>query len=264
VARLQWQVALKLKALQSHATPNNVHQARSAARRVRAILTVFKQDLPKELSRDYVPALKRVTRKLGQIRDIDVAQRSIDRLSPVSQEGHGDAIKALKLALNTRRARMVFAMQSEWLTSLGGQRLITRLRAEGLRATPMNVTGAVRLSRRRKRLRARLLKCKSGSEALHRLRRKVKILRYASEELQVRGTARIREEELAGLAGLQEVLGRLQDFQSLREVLRRHGRYRRTIKALRARAAIRRRRLLRDFMERRSALLRVWENEAAS
>jgi hypothetical protein len=78
------------------------------------------------------------------------------------------------------------------------------------------------------------------------------------------GTSRIREEELAALVGLQEILGKLQDLQALRRVLRRHHRYHRMIKVLRSRAAERRRRLLRDFKERRSALLRVWANEAVS
>ena len=117
VARLQGRLALKLKALQRQATPANVHEARSAARRLHAILAICKRHVSPGSSRTYLRALKRVTKKLGQLRDLDVARLSIDKLAPVGRQHSSDERGSLKRALNTERQRIASAMRSEWFLS---------------------------------------------------------------------------------------------------------------------------------------------------
>jgi hypothetical protein len=92
---------------------------------------------------------------------------------------------------------------------------------------------------------------------LHRLRRKLKISRYGLEEMQLPGAASAREQEVTALVDLQEAPSKFQDLEVLRQLSPRHHRYRRARKELRASAAVRRKRLMRTFKSRRSALLRV-------
>ena len=95
LARLQRRLALKLQALQRRVRPANVHEARSAVRRLHAILAICRHYVSVGLSRKCWRVLKRVSRKLGQLGDMHVAQQSTDKLAPVTHRLRSDERKSL-------------------------------------------------------------------------------------------------------------------------------------------------------------------------
>src|ERR1700722_695027 len=158
VARLQRRLAVKLEALQRQATPASAHAARSAARRLHAVLAICKHYVCVRLSRKYLRSRKRITRKLGQLHDMDVAQQSIDKLASVAHRLSSDELKSLRRALNSRRHRMAFALHRELSTSPEAHSLATRtshpMRPDFVMSgdLPTAVAGLVVLNNRRIRL----------------------------------------------------------------------------------------------------------------
>ncbi len=248
--------------MKRHVTPAGVHEVRSAARRLGAVLSAFKRELPPEPSRAYLRALKRLTRELGPLRDTDVAHQSVEALASARHGRCRDELDMLSIALEGQRLSLVLALQAQmakspWFEDVSARRGDIDVLLPGGQPT---ATAALALcAHRRKRLRARLLKSKRTAEGLHRLRRRVRTLRYLLEEMPALGAGPVPENEVAALVGLQDVLGRLQDLEALRRALRRFPQYRRAVRELRAKTAVRRKHLLRDFDERRSTLLHIWE-----
>lgn len=264
MVRLQRRLELNLEALQQQVTPENVHKVRTAARRLRAVLSVFKRELSPSSSRDYRRALKCVVRELGRLRDADVARQSVEKLWAERHGRRRDELKSLSSALERHRLRSALALRahstgSPWLKALATVRSGVNL--IWTNEQPMATVALALRVHCRERLRARLRKWERSPERLHRLRRKVKTLRYLSEEMRSLGTRCVRKEEVAALVGLQDILGKLQDLEALRHALRRDTQHRGAVRELRAQAADRRKQLLRDFDERRAALLRVWDEK---
>jgi len=261
VGRLRRRLELNLEALQQQVTPESIHKVRTAARRLRAVLSVFKRELSPALSRDYRRALKCVTRKLGRLRDADVAHQSVEKLCAERHGRRRDELKSLSSALESRRLRQALVLQAH-LTGSPWLKAVATLRSDVnfilTNEQPMASVALTLRAHRRGRLLARLRKSERSPERLHRLRRKVKTLRYLSEEMRAIGIGRVREEEAAALVGLQDILGKLQDLEALRHALRRYAQHRGAAGELRVQAAARRKQLLRDFDERRAALLSVW------
>lgn len=254
-----------LGALRRQVTPERVHAARTAARRLRALLQVFRRQLPSRTN-SYRLALKRVSRELGRVRDGDVARRSVDNLAPARSGRCRDELESLSTALEHRRRGLASALQtrmakkswSQWVSTLRSGAAAQDIMLSN--EQPIGTVAWSLLRRRRRRLRARLLESKRTPRALHRLRLKVKTLRYFAEEIGTLTAARVDEEEVAALVGLQDTLGKLHDLEALRQSLRPYARYRHAARELRAKAATRRRHLLRDYDVRRAALLRIWED----
>lgn len=189
----------------------DVHDLRVEIRRLRAALKVFKKDLPKEVRRRANRSLRRAQRRLGIVRDWDVAiQKSKDFAATT------DHIDRLQMA-RTRRQRALARVRASlrkdsWRNDLRGAiRRVTSIR---------NVDATARkiLDKRVERVRLRLREIESR-EDLHRLRLSIKKLRYAMECFEPAIGRTSVTKELVLLKKLQYELGKINDPQSIEEMI---------------------------------------------
>ena len=202
--------------------PTAVHQARVASRRLREVVPILEPHAPS--AERAGAAVRRVTRALGPVRELDVttalyAERT--RTSP----GHPLAQAAVRGALARARATAIRVMRH---TLSPAQRTKRRLALEALAADADGVgvadvaaTVEGRVAQRARRVVRALdgLGVLYAPERLHAVRIAVKQLRYA---LEVRGRLR-RVPTAAALRHLrtvQETLGRAHDLHVLSEHLR--------------------------------------------
>ena len=197
--------------------PEELHQLRVTARRIDAVLGLFKRQLPIALVRARKPT-KAVLRSLGAARDLDVQLSELaDYCAHLPQEERaaGEPLRALLASERTRaRARMVRGLDSEatrrWLETLAHATGADPGEANG--ADPALIVMPERVRRRFRKLRksVRRLRPKSSMEEYHLVRRRAKQLRYATEcGADVFGKP--ADEMLRALRRLQDKLGAHQD-----------------------------------------------------
>jgi triphosphatase len=186
--RLQRRLEFKLSPLQWRVTPDSIHDARTAARRLHALLDGFRSQLSPSSAHRYRYWLKRVTREWGGLRDVDVAQRNIAVLASAAHGRRRDALDSLGSVLDQRRHRLAGRLQARMAESAWSadvQKLkMAAADAALILPNPHPIAGVASslLARRRRRMRARLRRARRSEQALHRLRLKVKRLRYFLEE----------------------------------------------------------------------------------
>lgn len=194
------------------ADPEELHDHRSAVRRLRAQLRAGRPLLDRTWADDLRGALKRVGRTLAPARDLDVliAQISEDRKRLPERERRGAA--GVLEALHARRARA----QTELLADISEPWYVSTLnRVESAVADPRFAgSGSLRRGVRREHRRARKIVRKLSdhpSDAqLHALRRAVRNGRYAAELAAAGGDRKARRYAKRAKA-LQGVLGDHQD-----------------------------------------------------
>jgi CHAD domain-containing protein len=197
--------------------PEELHQLRVTARRIDAVLGLFKHQLPSALVRARKSA-KAVLRTLGAARDLDVQLEELARYCARLPEEERAAAEPLRVRLESERARararMIRGLDSEptrrWLEVLAA----AASEADGGLNGGDRATTVMpeRVQRRFRRLRksVRRLRAKSTMEDYHEVRRRAKQLRYATEcGLGLFG--RPAEELLRMLRRLQDKLGVQQD-----------------------------------------------------
>lgn len=194
-----------------------IHQLRVATRRLRALLRLFAPVLPTSLVTRGREGLRRLGRVIGAVRDLDVLDLALLARGRKLDGETRAALEPLRRELAQQRAAALAGLATE-LDAPRTRRLLTMLEEAPRRRLP--VRGAVRLGdvagtlvepHLRAVLRAgRDLDADAPDAALHRLRVRVKRLRYALETLSA-----LREDELAPVIGrlraLQDVLGEHQD-----------------------------------------------------
>jgi CHAD domain-containing protein len=202
-----------------------VHQARVASRRLRELIPILGDVLPLRKRRRLLGRLKKLTRALGVVRELDVSLATIDQLAAAQEEP--------RPALAILRARLVHQREAQgaWLAHRygggRGDRLLARLaRVESASTDAAAAQGwrrvlAERICRRAHALRAALADAGAlfDAERLHRVRIAVKKLRYA---LEVAGEARAASTGtlVRKLKDVQDILGRLHDLDILLAQLR--------------------------------------------
>jgi triphosphatase len=184
--RLQRRFELKLATLKRRVTPDSVHEARTAARRLRALLHGFRTQLSAAPAHRYRYLLKRVTRELGTLRDADVAQQNVAVLAKGAHGRRRDALDALSRGFDQRRHRLAGKLQAE-LAKSAWSADVKELKAAAAtlilpNSLPIAAVTRSLLAHRRRRMRARIRKTARTKHALHRLRSRVKRLRYFLEE----------------------------------------------------------------------------------
>jgi CHAD domain-containing protein len=196
--------------------PRAVHQARVASRRLREALPVAAAAVPGvDLRRE----VRRITKALGRVREIDVALTEFDRSTKVS--GWSGAIaQRVREHLELERNRRERIMKAR-LNSLGGKRLDDRVKAlaRAVEERPPQPW--------RRALSMRLRKCARvfaeslttvgtlyAIEPLHALRIAGKKLRYTLELARQANGAPVTR-EIAAMKRVQDVLGRMRDLQVL-------------------------------------------------
>jgi CHAD domain-containing protein len=208
LGRLQRRFEFKLATLKRRLTPDSVHEARTAARRLRALLDGYRTQLSPSLTPRYRNALKRLTRELGTLRDADVARRNIAALARNAHGRHRDALEALSSDFDQRRQRLAGKLQAE-MTRSAWSAEVEKLKAAAADAAlilpnslPILAVTRSLLAHRRRRMRSRLRKATRSKTALHRLRIKVKRLRYFLDESSKFGAGLASARELQLLKGL--------------------------------------------------------------
>jgi triphosphatase len=188
-----------------------VHQLRVATRRMRAALRLFAPVLPPAMVARTRRDLRVLGRSIGAVRDLDVLAQAVAsrsrRLDPELRE----ALDPLEQTIRERRKAAHAGLRAA-LDAVGGRRLLAPL--EGAGGGAPGARRDVRLGDLAADLVAPLLHAgiragrrierEAPAEAFHRLRVRLKRLRYALETL--RGLGRKR------LAMALERLERLQDF----------------------------------------------------
>jgi len=204
------------------ADPETIHQARIAARRLHATLTLFRPCLPDATRARLRAALDELMRPFGAVRDADVLADEI--VAPVARSGPADAgLTALAARLEIQRQ----AARAEALRTLneqGSGALLLEILAALSGIEPKVGGGRTAgkalpdfLSKRLKKLRRGVLtsaaRVKDDAPAtLHALRIAVKRLRYALECCTALDQAGLLRRRSAKLAALQETLGALHDL----------------------------------------------------
>jgi CHAD domain-containing protein len=193
-----------------------LHQLRVTARRIDAVLGLFKRQLPAAVMRAR-KTTKAVLRSLGAARDVDVQLSELARYCGRLPESERAAAAPLQAYLESARqrahARMVRGLDSEptrrWLETLaqGGAGA-----GEANGAERAMVVMPQRVRRRFRKLRKSVgkLRTRSPMEDYHQVRRRAKQLRYAIECGAVM-FGRPAEDMLKALHRLQDRLGLHQD-----------------------------------------------------
>src|SRR5689334_11048690 len=192
--------------------PEELHDHRSAVRRLRAQLRAGRPLLDRTWADDLRDALKRVGRTLAPARDLDVLIAQIDEdRKRLPEREHRGAAGVLE-ALQARRARA----QGELLADLSEPWYVSTLnRVETAVADPRfagsgSLRRGVRREHRRARKIVRTLPGRPTDAQLHALRRAVRNGRYAAELAAAGGDRKARRYAKRAKA-LQGVLGEHQD-----------------------------------------------------
>jgi CHAD domain-containing protein len=197
----------------------SVHQARVATRRLRAALPVLRKSLDAHAIDRAQTRVRRMTRALGPVRELDVSLMHLDELANRGV-ATARAINRVRQALTEERLEKRRTMLSQ-ITPGKVERLSRELAHVGsgppVGGRPGAIKDAVRRVERRAEDLAKVI-AQAGSlyspEPLHSVRIAAKKLRYAMEierELKrSRVTARIRQ-----LKMFQDRLGRLHDLHVL-------------------------------------------------
>jgi len=196
-----------------------IHQARVASRRLREAVPVLAGGLSGVGRRKLERRLRRVTRALGPVREVDVA---IADVAAVSERWPSTrpACTVLQQRLRAKRHRLLLdargRLSSQRLRRLRDHTtlLIDRLKTAG--DERWTETLAAHLTRQAEQLVAAVEAAGAlyAVEALHAVRIACKRLRYALELADETGAAAVSR-LLGRLKGLQDILGRLHDLDVL-------------------------------------------------
>jgi len=208
--------------------PEELHRMRVATRRLRAALKLFAEALPVRAAH-LEEEIGWLAAELGVVRDLDVQLEQLAEWSaeaaPADEEGLAELAAALEEARLGARTGLLRSLDSRRY-----QRLVAGLRQMLAAAPPRRsarartacavglpeLLGGRQLAARKAARRAR----KSGAaEDFHRLRIRVKRLRYALE-FSARSYGSLPKRYTRELVGLQDELGAMQDAVTAAERLR--------------------------------------------
>jgi CHAD domain-containing protein len=199
---------------------SGVHPARVASRRLREAVPVLAQGLHGSKAGKARRKIRRLTRALGAVRELDVTLHLIDELATkpgIPRPALGDVRAHVIEAREQRRTIM-----HERLAEVDVEKLTRRLSSlrEALRQPPPDhnwrAVLASRIAKRSRRLGTAINEAGQiyAPEALHRVRIATKKLRYAVELADESGAAPSAL-LVRTLRRVQEALGRLHDLQVL-------------------------------------------------
>ena len=205
----------------------SLHAARVASRRLREVLPVLQLDgqTVGRLGR----RLRKVTRRLGTVREIDVLHQLMDELR--GSAGHDErALSRVVAVLSERSAPRKRMLAKDAMNEL--RRVAAKLEKLETQLTGLESTRASTRSWRwaidaRVAHRASALKAAIGAagsvylhDRVHKVRIALKKFRYAAEVEHEIAAERMRTQDLLLLKRVQDVLGRLHDRQVLIEHVR--------------------------------------------
>ncbi len=198
--------------------PESVHAARVASRRVREALALMQASQTAVNTRKLLRRVRRVTRVLGRVRELDVGGSVLDEMAQAHPEIMGEVQTAKGWLAETRHGR------AQAFGNIGGrfqhklERTLYAKLEQLANEAELHWQPAIAAQVARRRRRVLRASEAAGSiyvpERLHAVRIAVKRLRYAVElaaELNGSNAKRL----LASLRQIQGVLGRMHDLQVL-------------------------------------------------
>ena len=198
---------------------HSVHQARVATRRIREALPLV---APGRTGKSLTKSVRRLTRALGAVRELDVALLNLDQLRTSGEVSEAAIARLRQLVMEERQrlgSEMVRRLQQYNLPKLQRKAVeaVRRGPVKGGTRDPGRAAAAMaRAARRAVGLRAAMDNAAGIylPDRLHQVRIAVKKLRYALEIARdlsgSRATARIRT-----LKRVQDLLGRMHDLEML-------------------------------------------------
>jgi CHAD domain-containing protein len=266
ISALQFALDRTAAALTLKATPKRIHDVRIAARRLRALLHAFRRDLDPRSVRQYRQKLRALTHELEAAREADVTRRAISQLQ---KEGcaririEADALReevadGYLSALQRLRRRVGAASWRRRLSSL--QRLSTRASLVPVNGEPAATAVNRRVNRARRRLRLALRRAGKNVKRLHRLRLRVKQIRYLLEDGMGAKMPLAADSELICLRDMQDCLGDIHDEENLRDSLRATRMPRRATHGIVEELGRRKRGHFKEFKKCRRELMQRWRD----
>jgi CHAD domain-containing protein len=203
-----------------------IHRARVASRRLREILPLL--ELDPDVTRKLNKRLRRITRSLGPVRELDVLRSLIDELHE-SRRPQSAALAHIAEVVTTARIEAREAISGKGSSAMRrATRKLERIaeslrdRDSGHRTRAWRWALEARMAHRAAALKRAI--ADAGAvylpERLHTVRIAVKKLRYAVE-LDVESGASKFAADLATLKRLQRLLGRMHDLQVLIDWVRK-------------------------------------------
>jgi CHAD domain-containing protein len=252
-------------ALEAAPTPAAIHATRVAARRLRVLLQTYSQELNSKRRKQYRRELKELTSTLAPAREAEVARRLILRLTGNRRADRRGDCCALYESAQRRCESEVGALRAAMADTAWRQRLmqLRRLSEAPSLVRENSQTAAKAMQRlvkqRRRRLRAALSDAGSNPEKLHRIRLKIKAMRYLLEACLSKNAIE-KDRELRRLRRIQNCLGDLHDGENLIKALRTERTHRMAALLLREKLERRKHRQLQAFKKQRKALTRLWDS----
>jgi CHAD domain-containing protein len=243
-------------------TPVTIHRARVAARQLRVLLRAYRQELDPDGVKRYRRELQRVMRDLAAARDAYVARQAVAQLArnrngkvkPNSRALYDRAVKRYESALFGLRLTIAAAPWQQRLRELHqlSERLALVKENDDF---AVNVTDRL-LNRRRRRLCDALIHAGRSPKKLHRVRLKVKAMRYLLDCCLPKRAA-AGNPELKRLRQIQTCLGDMHDDENLLKLLRVERRHLDVARGIRAKLKARKAQRLHAFKRCRKGLVRL-------
>jgi inorganic triphosphatase YgiF len=216
--------------LEASGAPEAVHQMRIACRRLRAALSLFREQLPPEETADFREGFRSLAQSLGTVRDIDVllTETLIPlRTAAETPEDLREPLHNALTRLEVHRAESLAALRTlvatpetaRLLLRLGRRVTLLTQRTDG---EPVRPFADDDLGRRHRTVRHRgRHPAAQTATKRHRLRIAAKKLRYTAEFFQSLRPAKPMRAYLRTLSALQEILGRLNDCTNIPHLIAR-------------------------------------------
>jgi CHAD domain-containing protein len=262
VAVLQHRLDQAAAALAAVVTPTAIHRTRVAARRLRVFLHGYRKEFDPQGVKRYRRELKKLTRDLEAAREGDVTRRAMAQLTR-NRKGNisGDsralyerAVKRYESALYSLRLTIASAPWQQRLTDLRQLSARSSLVKEN---EDFAVKAMYRLvKRRRQRLRDSMARVSRSPKKLHRIRLKVKAMRYLLEGY-LPENAIARNVEIKRLRQIQNCLGDMHDEEILLKSLRAEQWHGEAARGIYEKLKARKSRHLHAYREHRKALMRA-------
>ena len=197
----------------------DLHRARIASRRLREALTILDGDLPRGMAKKLRRRLRRVTRALGPVRELDVADGLLAEMAQSADPEHARPIAAVRRWVHRERAARQRKMRrrvkpakldklGQVLTSLG--HALPSVATDGLWRSHL----AARIGRLARLTRVAVDRTGGlySPERVHQVRIRLKKLRYALEFAADTGPVRLGA-LVRQLKAVQDMLGQLHDLE---------------------------------------------------
>jgi len=209
-----------------------VHQMRVAVRRMRSALTLFRDAIPREVSRPWGEDMRWIGSQLGRARDLDVflAEGMTGicnelplpggrRLEELAEKRRAEIYEAeVRPMLDSERLEQFCTGLPKWLSARDWeQAALQKKQAKRLHSNIVSYARRILDKQERRVLSAGAYVDRSDASEMHQLRIECKKLRYAAEFFRpiFAGT----DEFIEHMKGLQDLLGVMNDVAVTRQLL---------------------------------------------